>query len=461
MKGIFISILLLFFKFPFALSKSDCPLVLLNDTDSELVAVEKSPFFKKLDEAREFKKAARTAAGTSAEDYAAVFSSGMLTGSDAKLLERLGCVVERENGVVTKIKFPLPQRFARNYNKYMDELKAAGKIQEKDILKPGQIVVPEGFPPTGKLTFPPCRVIGLEEDIAKGFKEYPSGILESQDFNHVLSQGYFPFGNIKTHAEVSPGKLITMYEHDFVGHFLGFMRDPEYMKAVRNSYTPAAIEERRLAIIAGNLAPDILMWRENIALEQLATVRGGSKWREIPGLSPAIKEGKKTTKIELMKYYRAMSEEELAKSFKEIDKRIEEILSPVAGNNASGVEGRIIVTVDKMNATNPCAQSGVSLLGTICRMRLAFSESKNYQGFPSWYYLQNPANVSREIKMEKLSELLITIQELEKITPAEWASAVLKPTIAEDSKLYKVLCDGELANIPSLIHLRMVHNCPF
>ncbi len=424
----------------------------------EAAAKARAAFFKKLEEARKFKYDSVAALDKTAETYQKLIASGNFTAEDVALLKKAGFEFSSEGKMV---KIPLPERLARNYSKYMDELIAAGKIKKEDVLYPGRIVAPTPHP--SPLTFPPARFVSFEEALKAGEQTVPFDVLDDNVFASMLSQGFFPMGDIDQflQAGLAEGKTLTMYEHDAIGHFVrGFMKDPDYMKAIKQSYTPEAIKARIAAAPKGTLPGHFFAARHNIILEQLCTVKKESNWRELPGIPAQMKNGQTVGREELMAHYMGLSDADLLGEFEKLDKEVEKIIRPVAGNNASGIEGREMIKFNKMSNADPCSHIHSSFLGVICKMRLAFADPEKYKGLPVAEYLKQPGNLSKEWRAEKMSELLIAAQELEKITAAEWASAALAPTLDSKSKLYQVLCLGELAKMNSITLIRLAHGCP-
>lgn len=148
-----------------------------------------------------------------------------------RFLEDLGFKFDFENGH----KIPSMREISNAYNARIEDLVASGKIKRSQVLKPARMFVTKI---NGETRYIPVE---LTDEPPLGAKPLIGGI-HGEAFYRFVEMGYWPMGEM---ARGVPSNTSFAY-HD-LGHFGGFLRDPEFMAAIRE-FAVARVNERRYKI---------------------------------------------------------------------------------------------------------------------------------------------------------------------------------------------------------------------
>lgn len=148
-----------------------------------------------------------------------------------RFLEDLGFKFDFENGH----KIPSMQEISNAYNARLDDLVASGKIKRSQTLKPARMFVTKI---NGETRYIPVE---LTDEPPLGAKPLIGGI-HGEAFYRFLEMGYWPMGEM---ARGVPSNTSFAY-HD-LGHFGAFLRDPEFMAAIRD-FAVSRVNDRRFKV---------------------------------------------------------------------------------------------------------------------------------------------------------------------------------------------------------------------
>ncbi len=146
-------------------------------------------------------------------------------------LERLGFKFDEKNGHV----IPVMNEIAVRHEVIIKELITAGKVEERDILRPARMFeITDG----GKRKIIP---VALSADPPAGAKPVVE-IVGSEEFFNFIAGGYWPIGEIMPVNRTD----ISFAFHD-LGHLGAFERNPDFMKAVKD-FARTRVAEGRFEI---------------------------------------------------------------------------------------------------------------------------------------------------------------------------------------------------------------------
>ena len=152
---------------------------------------------------------------------------------------------------------PSLEQIVSSYEKQMTLFIKNGLVEEKDILRPAFVFLLKG------------KYIWLRygDPIPPGAnRKWMSGLLPSDIYNKMLSDGYFPMGeDIPVGTQYSHDTYFSAIEHD-LAHLTGFLENPVYMKLIRQ-LAEAKVTQTKDEIL-GNANPSYYFSETMVALRK-------------------------------------------------------------------------------------------------------------------------------------------------------------------------------------------------
>jgi hypothetical protein len=269
------------------------------------------------------------------------------------------------------------------------------------------------------------------ENIPKGAKTY-KGTLDAEDFAFYVGQGYYPVGDPR--SLVNDG--YPAFWHDLIGHFGGFMDDPQYMAAVREINRKLAKNKVRLSLEEWNPATrqpgynTDLLTRLNHAQESLILTPTSQRPYVANFLKKVgVSNDRSHTQDEIRTALGRHSDEQIEALIREIGPHHRELYQEHGGT------ARDLFERAAMGQRHFQGEADS-----------AYVQSPYVTGS----YLSNPivqARLKPPQKRELLARYLTMIDHTSQISPSQWLREVSNPgPLPRGSSVYRYICKSGLFN---------------